>query len=59
MNHAGESGRSLTWRERVNIAIGVSRGLKYLHENNIIHGRIKPSNILLNHDHKALVLVLL
>ncbi|KAL2322293.1 hypothetical protein Fmac_026672 [Flemingia macrophylla] len=50
-----ESGRSLTWGERVKIAIGVARGLKYLHENNIIHGRIKPSNIFLNHDFKPLV----
>nr|KYP61985.1 putative serine/threonine-protein kinase RLCKVII [Cajanus cajan] len=49
------SGRSLTWGERVKVAIGVARGLKYLHENNIIHGRIKPSNILLNHDFKPLV----
>jgi serine/threonine protein kinase len=40
------------------IAIGVSRGLKYLHENDIIHGRVKPSNILLNHDYKPLVLFL-
>ncbi|TKY46606.1 Proline-rich receptor protein kinase PERK3 [Spatholobus suberectus] len=46
--------RSLTWGERVKVAIGVARGLKYLHENNIIHGRIKPSNILLNHEFKPL-----
>ncbi|PNY09625.1 putative serine-threonine protein plant-type, partial [Trifolium pratense] len=51
----GQSGRLLTWRERMKIAIGVSRGLKYLHENNIIHGRVKPSNILLNHDYKPLL----
>ncbi|XP_073224336.1 uncharacterized protein [Cicer arietinum] len=50
-----KNGRSLNWRERVKIAIGLSRGLKYLHENNIIHGRVKPSNILLNHDFKPLV----
>jgi len=38
------------------IAIGISSGLKYLHENNIIHGGVKPSNILLNHDFTPLVL---
>ncbi|KAF7833626.1 Proline-rich receptor-like protein kinase PERK2 [Senna tora] len=52
---SGESGRSLTWRERVKIAISASRGLKYLHENSIIHGNIKPSNILLTHDFESLI----
>ncbi|XP_058788344.1 uncharacterized protein LOC131662540 [Vicia villosa] len=52
---SSKSGRLLTWRERMKIATGVSRGLKFLHENNIIHGRVKPSNILLNHDYKPLV----
>ncbi|KAG2394620.1 Proline-rich receptor-like protein [Vigna angularis] len=50
-----ESGRTLTWGERVKVAIGVARGLNYLHENNIAHGGIKPSNILLNHELKPLV----
>ncbi|RDX86986.1 Proline-rich receptor-like protein kinase PERK8, partial [Mucuna pruriens] len=50
-----ESGRSLSWGERVKVAVGVARGLKYLHESNIIHGGIKPSNILLNHEFKPLV----
>ncbi|KAK7259935.1 hypothetical protein RIF29_25562 [Crotalaria pallida] len=50
-----ESSRTLTWRERVKVAIGLSRGLKYLHENNIIHGNIKPSNILLTHDFNPLL----
>lgn len=40
------------------VAIGVARGLKYLHENNIVHGGIKPSNILLNHEFKPMVLYL-
>ena len=56
LNHAVASGRSLTWRERMKVAVGVARGLKYLHDNNMIHGRIKPSNILLNHEFKPLVL---
>ncbi|KAG4394477.1 hypothetical protein AAZX31_20G041600 [Glycine max] len=50
-----QSATSLTWGERVKVAIGVARGLKYLHENNIVHGGIKPSNILLNHEFKPMV----
>nr|AJC98920.1 PELLE [Anopheles coluzzii] len=41
----------LTWRERMNIAIGTARGLQYLHtfgDKPFIHGDIKPGNILLN-----------
>ncbi|KVI09288.1 Protein kinase, catalytic domain-containing protein [Cynara cardunculus var. scolymus] len=32
--------RPLIWTERIKIAIGASRGLLHLHENNIIHGDI-------------------
>lgn len=53
--YAGESFRPLTWIERLRVAMGLARGLKYLHDNDIIHGNIKPSNILLTHDFKPLV----
>uniref|UniRef100_F6I0I3 non-specific serine/threonine protein kinase n=1 Tax=Vitis vinifera TaxID=29760 RepID=F6I0I3_VITVI len=39
------------WRERVRIALDVARGIFYLHEEcevHIIHGNIKPKNILLD-----------
>ncbi|CAK9152543.1 unnamed protein product [Ilex paraguariensis] len=41
----------LDWGRRVKIAAGVARGLEYLHEvmaPHIVHGCIKPSNILLD-----------
>ncbi|RDX86985.1 Proline-rich receptor-like protein kinase PERK3, partial [Mucuna pruriens] len=50
-----ESSRQLTWIERKRVAIGLARGLKYLHDINIVHCNIKPSNILLTHDFKPLL----
>ncbi|XP_058089556.1 G-type lectin S-receptor-like serine/threonine-protein kinase At5g35370 [Magnolia sinica] len=46
-------GPVLEWQQRMDIAIGVARGLDYLHrgcEHKIIHLDIKPENILL-HDY--------
>ncbi|KAG6553507.1 hypothetical protein Mapa_004419 [Marchantia paleacea] len=43
----------LTWAQRVNICVGIARGLAYLHEElhpKIIHRDIKPQNILLDKD---------
>ncbi|KAI4308252.1 hypothetical protein L6164_031346 [Bauhinia variegata] len=50
-----ESCKALTWSQRVKVAVGCCQGLKFLHENNIIHGSIKPSNILLTHDFEPLL----
>ncbi|CAI8595492.1 unnamed protein product [Vicia faba] len=44
------------WNQRVQIAIGIARGLVYLHEEcstQIIHCDIKPQNILLDDDYNA------
>jgi serine/threonine protein kinase len=44
------------WNERVNIALGIARGLVYLHEGcctQIIHCDIKPQNILLDDQYNA------
>ncbi|KAL3525225.1 hypothetical protein ACH5RR_013597 [Cinchona calisaya] len=54
----GRGGRSLTWRQRVNIAIGAARGIAHLHEGvkpSIIHRDIKPSNILVTENFEAKV----
>ncbi|MFQ6637393.1 hypothetical protein Gotur_012665 [Gossypium turneri] len=44
---------NLTWSTRLKIAKGFARGLAYLHEcssRKFIHGNVKPSNILLDHQ---------
>ncbi|KAL0345528.1 UNVERIFIED_CONTAM: Receptor-like protein kinase THESEUS 1 [Sesamum radiatum] len=54
----GRGGRSLTWRERVQIAIGAAKGIAHLHEGispSIIHRDIKPSNILIGEGYEAKV----
>ncbi|XP_076956573.1 receptor-like protein kinase HERK 1 [Bidens hawaiensis] len=45
------SGLTLTWMRRLHICVGVARALKSLHyDYNIIHGNIKSSKILLDHN---------
>ncbi|KAL9151219.1 hypothetical protein ABFS82_11G039300 [Erythranthe guttata] len=57
-NGKGKGGSILTWRERVNIAIGAAKGIAHLHEEispSIIHRDIKPSNILIGDGFEAKV----
>ncbi|KAK4394052.1 putative LRR receptor-like serine/threonine-protein kinase [Sesamum angolense] len=54
----GEQYRSLSMIQRLNIAIDVAQALEYLHcgtDSTIVHGDLKPSNILLDHDMTAYV----
>ncbi|XP_052208187.1 receptor-like kinase TMK4 [Diospyros lotus] len=49
---------SLTWKQRVTIALDVGRGVEYLHslaQQSFIHRDLKPSNILLGDDMRAKV----
>ena len=41
------SPRSLTWSDRLDVADDVASGLKFLRENDVVHGGVKTSNILL------------
>ncbi|XP_078440987.1 putative receptor-like protein kinase At1g49730 [Wolffia australiana] len=52
------SGRTLTWRRRIQIALDVANALEYLHfycDPPLCHGDIKPSNILLDANFRAKV----
>ncbi|KAL7138845.1 hypothetical protein ABFS83_09G009400 [Erythranthe nasuta] len=41
----------LSWAQRVKIALGVAKGLEYIHEKGQFHGDIKSSNVLLYDDY--------
>lgn len=50
---SGNSGKLLGWKQRFNIALGVAKGLAYLHNEClewIIHCDMKPENILLDDE---------
>ncbi|XP_073016597.1 proline-rich receptor-like protein kinase PERK8 [Primulina eburnea] len=52
--HLSNKSRDLTWERRMSIARGAAKGLERLHRESI-YGSVRPSNILLTHDYKALL----
>ncbi|KAF0912562.1 hypothetical protein E2562_015256 [Oryza meyeriana var. granulata] len=53
---SGSKQVTLSWSQRYNVAVGVARGLAYLHEKCrecIIHCDIKPENIILDQEMAA------
>ncbi|KAL4193555.1 hypothetical protein AMTRI_Chr06g200110 [Amborella trichopoda] len=49
----------MAWEHRHKVAVGVARGLRYLHEDCrvgcIVHRDLRPNNILLTHDFEPMV----
>ncbi|ONK55681.1 uncharacterized protein A4U43_UnF210 [Asparagus officinalis] len=45
-----QGGHILNWPMRHLIALGVARGLAFLHAHNVIHGDVKPQNVLFDAD---------
>ena len=51
-----DEGKKPSWDQRAQIALGIARGLSYLHEEcetQIIHCDIKPQNVLLDSNYTA------
>ncbi|XP_047973349.1 receptor-like protein kinase ANXUR2 isoform X2 [Salvia hispanica] len=46
----------LSWSQRIHIALGVARGLCYIHDKGLIHHNIRSSNVLLCDDGTAKIL---
>ena len=55
LSTASGANRSLSWEIMQGIALGIAKGIEYLHqgcEQRILHFDIKPHNILLDHNFK-------
>lgn len=48
-----QEGHVLNWPMRHLIALGIARGLAFLHTVSIIHGDVKPQNVLFDADFEA------
>ncbi|KAL8129210.1 hypothetical protein V2J09_018365 [Rumex salicifolius] len=54
-NKNGSSPCHLSLKFRMKIARGLARGLNYIHEKKLVHGNLKPSNILLNPEMEPII----
>ncbi|BFG17703.1 hypothetical protein CerSpe_039760 [Prunus speciosa] len=48
-----QDGHVLNWPMRHLIALGIARGLAFLHSVSIVHGDVKPQNVLFDADFEA------
>ncbi|KZV43636.1 serine-threonine protein kinase, plant-type [Dorcoceras hygrometricum] len=55
LSNSDESSPTLDWEQRIKVAVGAAKGLEYLHAHNIVHRDMRPGNILITHDHEALL----
>lgn len=59
LENNAEGERVFPWKHRVSIALGIARGLNFIHQlpntSNNAHGNLKPSNILLNENEEPLI----
>ncbi|CAL5006663.1 unnamed protein product [Urochloa decumbens] len=39
---------TLSWRQRAAVAAGAARGLAHLHAHGVVHGRVRPCNVLVS-----------
>lgn len=48
--HSTEGVQPISWAARINIAVGVARGLAFLHtlDSNVIYRDLKTANVLLD-----------
>ncbi|KAM4117487.1 hypothetical protein ACB094_02G128600 [Castanea mollissima] len=48
-----QDGHVLNWPMRHLIALGIARGLAFLHTSSMVHGDVKPQNVLFDADFEA------
>ncbi|CAN4078775.1 unnamed protein product [Withania somnifera] len=48
-----QDGHVLNWPMRHLIALGIARGLAFLHSSSMVHGKVKPQNVLFDADFEA------
>ncbi|KOM45212.1 hypothetical protein LR48_Vigan06g051800 [Vigna angularis] len=48
-----QDGHVLNWPMRHLIALGIARGLGFLHQSSMVHGNVKPQNVLFDADFEA------